>query len=739
MTIPHAPFKEMDEALRQTLIDSGVSAAHLSDVGAQPVPSAENAANRTIAPNAPEDDGLDQPERVDQLAMALYGDDFPLVNPVAVNVDWVSWVRGRWAIHGPAVERHLHLIERNRLFRSGQQWVSSRSRGPWREPLKPVDAARVVCNVIDKSLDQRLQIITDQRPGFTVIPKTNDAPEKRKAEARQMALDYQYDEQAMDQQMQVAGYWAQTDGVAFWHTFWDAEKGPWDARMGEKEGERKPLGDLRTVTNRCEQVRVSANATKTEAPYYVIIREVIPATESAYRYGYSGVQPGAQTNLPNGVGDGASGSGMNQWVLDQTTIGEGDRMRNQAVVERFTIYIEPHPDILPDGLQMVVVGDALVWGPGPLLFGMIPVVAVRDGSTDPSYFPRPIMEQWLDHQVRINALLSSAVESIRVNKSGRFLSKPGAITQETFVGGGTSILEVNGTGALDDIIRPVSGFSVGDDVWHLLQFEVKKFEDASGWNDTSRGQISSDASGRAILAAREQLERVFAPPVQAEAQAFTRWGKIQLGGMAWGYDIPRDLGTVGDSRPDLARALSGADFDGPASVKVEAETLMPMPTSYRRFIMDSYLQRQLITPQQYMRNEKFASVKNLGTPDEDQEARAKRVADAIRTRTPVPAMRWQDNEAIHQDVLERDILLQDDLEQDIIDAADARWKQLAGQAQQKSTGQAPPPNGGGSPPAPSGGPSPFTPPPSAQPLATSLPSIAAAPVAGGAESPHAPA
>jgi hypothetical protein len=69
-------------------------------------------------------------------------------------------------------------------------------------------------------------------------------------------------------------------------------------------------------------------------------------------------------------------------------------------------------------------------------------------------------------------------------------------------------------------------------------------------------------------------------------------------------------------------------------------------------------------------------------------------------------MRWQDNEAIHQDVLEREILLQDDLSPEIIQVANERWLALAEQATQKQGGVpgAPPMGGGPNNPAPSGGP-----------------------------------
>jgi hypothetical protein len=465
------------------------------------------------------------------------------------------------------------------------------------------------------------------------------------------------------------------------------------------------MGDIGCQTLRVEQVRVSPNATATQKPHWVIIREVISRSEAAYRYGVTGLDA-ADTMMSTSNGPTYSGSeGIGAWVLSQTTIGEGQRLRDEDVTERFTVYLEPHPDVLPEGMQMVVVGDEVVFGPSPLMWNVIPLVPIRDGSSDPSYYPRPIMEQWIDHQMRVNALLSKWIENIRVNAGGRFLTRPNAIATETFMGGVTSMIEIRGAGPMSDSIQPVNGFSIGSDVKEALALEKSAFENASGWNTVSRGQVTGE-SGRAIIASREQLERVFSPCVSALAMAYTDWSKITLAGMAWGYDMPRSLGAIGKGRPDLARAVSSSDFDGQSDVKVEATSMMPMPMAFRMYLLDNWLQTGVIDMKEYRRRQMFAVATNIASPDDDQEARAKRVADAIRMQTEVPEMRWQDNESIHQDVLERELLLQDDVDPGIIAAAQERWMALANQAQQKQGG-GPPPAPGAEPPTgagPEGGP-----------------------------------
>ena len=688
--------------------------------------------NEQMAPNPPENAGARDADNLTALRKALYGADFPLADPVTEGdmAAWASWTRGLWESRREAVQQHLHLVERNRLFRAGQQWISSSGLGPWREPARPRDAARVVYNMVDKALDQRLQIMVDQKPGFSVTPMTQDPEDRRKAQAQQLALEYQHEQMLMPRVAREAVFWAQTDGVSFWHIDWDPDRGPWDERMGDEPGQRKPLGDLTCRTLRVEQVRVSPNATATIPPYWVVIREVISRSEAAYRYGVTGLD-GADMNLGYGNTPTYNGAeGIGSWVLTQTTIGEGQRLRDEDVTERFTIYAAPHPDALPEGLQLVVVGDTVVFGPEKLFFGAIPVVPVRDGSSDPSYYPRPVMEQWIDHQMRVNALLSKWVENIRVNAGGRFLTRPNAIVTETFMGGVTSMIEVKGAGNMGESIQPVQGFSVGNDVKEALALEKQAFEDASGWNAVSRGQVTGE-SGRAIIASREQLERVFSPAVGALAMAFTDWAKVTLAGMAWGYDVPRALGAIGKGRPDLARAVSASDFDGQSDVKVEAASMMPMPMAFRLYLLDNWLQTGVIDLKEYRRRQMFAVARDMGTPDEDQEARAMRVAEAIRMGYPPPEMRWQDNEAIHQDVLERQILLQDDLAPEVIAAAQQRWTELANQAMQKQGGGGMPgmpqaPAGPEGPIAPSGGPPAASVPalpPGQLPLASSNPPI----------------
>jgi hypothetical protein len=90
--------------------------------------------------------------------------------------------------------------------------------------------------------------------------------------------------------------------------------------------------------------------------------------------------------------------------------------------------------------------------------------------------------------------------------------------------------------------------------------------------------------------------------------------------------------------------------------------------------------------------EPFASVRNLATPDDDQEAAARRLCERLRQGADpmTEPLWWQWNESIFQDVLERELILKDSVDGRIRLNADAMWKRIAQQAALKNALLAPP-------------------------------------------------
>ena len=613
-------------------------------------------------------------DEVRRALRALYGDDFPLaLSESPTEEQWAAWAQTLFQRGASGVITREHFARKNRLGRNGVQWVSSIGMGPWREPPKPKDSARCVDNMIGPALDQRVEIIAEQRPGFRTKPQNQEQRNVKKAEAQQVALEYEYDQQSMPRVIRQMAYQAGTDGVTFGCVYFDPDRGALDELTGV------PQGDFATHTYAIEQVRVSPDASLTKKPAYWVTRELCSLGEMVKDYGPE-VATGETTMGGTIDNDRGPQSRWGSILPDRDEL-----LRDQTTIERYAVYCDKSM-FLPQGLMVIVVGRKVVVPPMPLPWGVVPLFAFRDGSTDPSFYPRPIMEDWWDPQMRVNALLSAWVEAIRLNKGQKLLAREQTIAGETLIGGAHTLITVKGAGPLQDTVMPLENFLIGPDVKELIDRERSCFEKMSGWNDTSRGTFQADQSGRSILAQREMLERIFSPCVNAAAEAMCDWAKIVLAGMRVEITAPRMLSIEGAGRPDLSREITADDFDGVANVTIDPETLMPMPRALRLFLLDSWLEKGLISAQEYRRRAPFAFTQSLDSPDTDHLARAKRCAEAVRqTANPMALpILWMDDEAIHQDVLQRELILPDDLPPEIRGAAYERWMMLAQQAQMKN-------------------------------------------------------
>lgn len=615
---------------------------------------------------------------------AIYGDNFPLVldHAPATDDDWTRWADDRWETHRPGIQNNIWNAERNRQFRGGYQWQTRiNGSGAYREQPIPKDAVRIVYNVLRPALAWAMQVVAEQRPGWSFKPLNNDADRERKADAQQRFVEYQYDAQEMRRTIQEALYWAQTDGVSFAMTYWDADKGPWEELETNKGP--VPLGEPCTKVYRIEQVRVSAEATATVKPMYWLVRDILPLQQAVALYGPEVAKDPDQQLLAQQM---SQFTMTNQYAYTPL-------FQNQSTVARYTIFCEKS-QWLPKGLTVILCGKKLVYGPVPLMMGRVPMLRLTDGSEDPAFYPMPKMNLGIGHQMRINMLLSKGYESIRKNSGGRFATKNGAVSTETFIGGETSMLEVRTSGDIREAIMNIPGFSVGEDILNFLDREIGALEDLFGYTKEARGQFESDQSGRAILAQREQLERVFAPQVGACSEFMTEWAKQMIGWGRFGYQVPRMISIEGKNRSDLAYALSTVDLDGVVDVAVDPETLVPQPKALKQWMLDNAFDRQLITKDQWLQRSQFGDVRDMSSPSEIDEQKAMRVAQQILLGQPQEPVVWQDDEAIHQNILERDIIkagLGGNVTAETQAVAQQRWQALAAQHQKKMTPPTPPP------------------------------------------------
>ncbi|HEX6123129.1 MAG TPA: hypothetical protein VFY89_08210, partial [Ktedonobacterales bacterium] len=573
---------------------------------------------------------------------------------------------------------------------------------------------RATINLIGPSLDFRHGVIAEQRPGFRHELQKATIEAREKAEAQQAVAEHYFHKLGVWMTLRDAVYNAQTDGVCFVHVFVDKLAGPkslnalqipqddpraagflaqgyeLDPAMGvilvplTESGDTAPPGTVpmelpegdlacRVVLAHDTFVDPEARTLNGEqrARWFAVRRprdlytariqtgnpnleaEVLDSQVDPYDYPMESVQ-GWNRGLPPFPG--------------------ANRTRYKEAVYEWTIYIAPDGQDIPKGLWVQLIGDTIVDGAAELPGGVIPFARVTDGSPDPSFYPRATVSDWIGDQIMINALASLLVQQARVSGMGRLLALKGTLLTESYDTVTGSVLEYEG-------MKPekMEGIKASSDVWQLLQFAIRKLEDKSGWNDLARGQVlgeagggMQDVSGRAVLGAREMLERTFGPMVQATAEGATEWAEIIVPIAAWLFgDTPRMI-PVADGRGDLAKFISQEQIEGDVSVYVDPATLMPQPAQLRQQTLIDLLQRGWITLAEYQKRAPYALTKDVHMGDVDHFQRAQWVNTLIEENyeeysqvqepavlytpgTGLPVF-WQDDPAVHLTALNELIL-----------------------------------------------------------------------------------
>lgn len=664
-------------------------------------------------------DGVEGPDlsRHDRLRMK-FGESFPDLDEVdrlmgegkAAEAGrlWRDWLDEQVEAQKAVMEvKRLHWI-RHRLFRSGIQWISSRDNRSWREMEARNNRIRRSFNVIGPGLDFRLSLLEEQRPGWRHEPIPGMGVDGREtAEAQQSLVEHLFKTQKIWRLMRLAHAQAQTDGVAFLQGYVNKSKGPTVDRVKtvaddderfqalkaagyqEEEGvisiplgptseelspDDKPssfnAGELATRLvlageTVCDPEAETINGPNNPARWFVVRRprDILGARRETNR-------PKLQAD-PDATYSHLYGDGLDQRYTFSMGLPPFPKKRmvdGDANVWDITMYFAPDDDISPDGLIIHLVGDHLM-SEKKLPKRIIPIVRITDGSSDPEMYPRPVMSDWINDQVTVNATGSKILEYVRMHSGSRILALKDTIIEETWNNISGSI--VNYQGAKPDMLPPPR---VSPDMWSMFTHMVQTLKDQMGYNDLNMGKVSNvdsgfqDVSGRAVLGAREMSERQFGPMIRAAADGATDWAEVMVLMAQELYQVPRLIPMTG--RPDLAKRIDGDTLQGIPTVYIDPETLMPMPRALRNQMLIDHLDRGLITQAEYSKRAPYAEVRDLTLGDTDQWNRAQWINTVMEERheelydedpiliyspSGLPVF-WQDTPEVHMRALEEIIL-----------------------------------------------------------------------------------
>lgn len=679
------------------------------------------------------DDGLpldDSKERVAQ--RKLFGPEFPPLDTKNGKL-WKRWIEARIREQdGVRRDQRLHWA-RHRHFRQGRQWISTRDGRTWREVEADQNDIRQVLNLFGPSIDYRVGLIDEQRPGFRATPLGTGVEAQETAEAQQRLVEHHYNKNNSGKKLfRDAAANAQTDGTSFLHVYVDKSAGPRtedvrlippdDSRYAglvaagyELDAEglvRLPLteegsvagpeaevitfnaGEIATRVILAHEVYFDVEAKTVNGPYdrakWSVIRRVRDLNNARLETGKPDLKEDPGTTL---IGDPILDNG--EQFGYQSPLGyqrslppypSSRRRYNQPGVFDFLVYLAPNAEAgILDGLWRHVIGDELIDGKDELPGKRIPLARFTDGSSDTEMFVRPVVSDWLPDQMSINALVSTLLQHARIFGLGRVMAQKGTILSETYTTIIGAILEYQGPEP-----KFQSGTSASADVWRMLEVFIKKFEDKSGWNDLARGAMGNaslqDVSGRALLGARELFERTFGPLIRATAEGGSEWANLIVDFARYLYTTPRLIPLT--DRGDLAKKISSQDLGEESQVYIAPETLSPMPKALRNQTLYDLAQNDYISRSVYMRNAPFGEIRDVYYGGQEQWERAQWVNMLLEERwqefaamptaqrlTPESqgvAIWWQDEPSVHKEALQQ-IMLDEKKPLALRDLAAERW------------------------------------------------------------------
>jgi hypothetical protein len=653
------------------------------------------------------------PENALRRLRRQYGNDFPdltQTDPKKAAPLWKSWLEKKREEQEQTMrDRRLHWA-RHRNFRVGNQHISSRDGRTWREPNAGKNQLRSTINLIGPSLDFRHGVIAEQKPGFRHELSKATIETRERAEAQQAVAEHYFHHAHQWRVARDATYHAQTDGVCFVQGYVN-----WLAGPKMQNVKRIPQDDPRVAG-------FLAQGYKQDPEGFVIVpltdsgemgppeQEIseLPTGDLAFRSVLAHdtfVDPEARTL--NGEGETAkwfavrrlrdihaarleTGNDqlqaetldtvmdpsdypletMQGWSRGLPPFPTGQRSRLKEAAYEWTIYIAPNGQDLQEGMWIQLIGEHITDGAEELPGGVYPFARFTDGSTDPSFYPRPEMSDWLGDQILVNALATTLTQQARTSGMGRLMALKGTLIKESYDAITGSLLEYEG-------MKPeqLAAAKASPDVWQLMQFAIRKLEDKTGWNDLARGQVlgeagggMQDVSGRAVLGAREMLERTFGRMVQATAEGMTEMAEVTVRLAAWLYgDTPRMIPAT-DGRGDLAKYVTSEQLEGDTSVYVDPATLMPQPAQLRQQTLIDLLTRGWITLAEYQKRAPYADIRNVYMGDIDHFQRAQWINTLIEQNTEqyvameppelyttLPVL-WQDEPGVHLTALNELIL-----------------------------------------------------------------------------------
>lgn len=522
----------------------------------------------------------------------LYKDKGRDYTPKESEKKLASFVQSQYKIAEDAKRSVVESAWLGVAFYSGKQW--SRWNTQTRvleEPTPPPWRVRMVLNYVQPTVEALVGKLTENRPGFIVMPATDDDDDMESARQSEKVLSYVWNQLTMDTKVHEFSKWMATTGTAFFKVWWDPSRGqeyeftkegrvvehgegifPEDGRKKKKKEETEraltgfPVVDVLSVLD----VAWDPGAKDLDAAQWVIHANMmhIDHIRDLWKKGkYVSTEETVES-------DNFSANIIKEFASENG--GDDEKFLDRMMVLEY--YERPSPRH-PKGRYMVVSGDVVLDEEDELPYGEIPIVMARHITSPGKFAGEGVVKNLIPAQKELNKSVSQRIENKNLHANPKWLAERGSIERHQFNDQPGEVILYSRTASRPP--QPLPPPPLSPEHRMIQEEQIAHIQAISGITDIMRGSTPSGISGRAIGLLSDIEQTQLGPTVREMEHAIERVCHRILRYWRDYMPIEMSIRVAGRNHTVEVFKFHASDIKS-TDVKVEGNSMLPRHQSYRR-------------------------------------------------------------------------------------------------------------------------------------------------------------
>tara|TARA_R100001082_G_scaffold105310_1_gene77311 strand:+ start:6795 stop:9011 length:2217 start_codon:yes stop_codon:yes gene_type:complete len=517
--------------------------------------------------------------------------------PKVKEKELASFVREQYELAESAKQGVIEEAWLGTAFYTGKQWTRwNRVTQMLEEPSPPAWRVRMTLNYILPTVETLVGKLTENRPGFMVMPATDDDDDKDRARASEKLLNYIWHETNMQVKVHEFSKWMATTGTAFFRVWWDPTAGV-EYEFEEEEPIVEHLEGV--VGETAEEMEAgdkppAKKKRKTEKTGFPVV-DVLSVLDVAWDPGAKDMETARwivhanslhidqiKDNWPKGKyvteKDSYSANTQSAQIIKEFSGNEGldEKYTDRVIVLEY--FERPSPRH-PDGRYIVVAGDIVLEQSDELPYGMMPFVMARHITAPGKFAGEGVVKSIVAPQKELNKSVSQRIENKNLHASPKWLAEKGSIEKHQITDQPGEVIVYSRTASRPP--QPLPPPPLSPEHRAIQDEQIGHIEAISGVSDVTRGMASASTSGRAIGLLSDLDQTKLGPTVREMERAIEDLCSCLLRFWRDYMPIPMTIRAVGKNKAIDVFDFYSSDIQS-TDVRIVANSMLPKHPSYRR-------------------------------------------------------------------------------------------------------------------------------------------------------------